>query len=232
MALPLIGAALGIGGEVAGGLIARSGQEATNRAQMELAQKQMDFQERMSSTAWQRATTDMKAAGINPMLAYMQGGASSPQGQMATLQNPNVALGSNVASSVGSALSVVNAIKDARLRDAQVKATRSQGEKAQAEADVTRAELLEPEDYQDAGGPTMPRTYFGRYRQAMIDNLQANARRTAAEARISDRDAQQETSWLGRSLNWVRRFRESFMGGSNPASAAGTLMGGKYPVIP
>lgn len=39
-----------------------------------------DFQERMANTAYQRATTDMQAAGINPMLAYQQGGAHSPAG--------------------------------------------------------------------------------------------------------------------------------------------------------
>lgn len=93
--------------------------------QRQSAQDQMAFQERMSNTSYQRAMQDMRSAGLNPMLAFTQGGAGSPTGAMANssaapnMQNPYAAF-ANSALDMARTIAEINNIR-ANTRQTEAK---------------------------------------------------------------------------------------------------------------
>lgn len=117
------------------------GQAGANAANEEMADKQMAFQERMSSTAHQREVQDLMAAGLNPILSA-NSGASSPAGSMATMEN--VAEGVS-----GSALSAIRTRKELESIDQSIKESisRSKAQNASAAKDEMQKELMDAERF-------------------------------------------------------------------------------------
>nr|QJB20505.1 MAG: DNA pilot protein [Microvirus sp.] len=91
------GAGTFVGSLLGSGAQYMSGRD-TNAANAAMAQRQMEFQsaenqKEMADTQYQRGVKDLKKAGLNPMLAYSNGGAAAPSGvtsagASAVMENP------------------------------------------------------------------------------------------------------------------------------------------------
>lgn len=102
--------------------------ERTNASNEHIANKANAWSERMSNTAYQRSMEDMRKAGLNPILAYQQGGANTPQVKVATMQKPNT--GELLQQGTSSAI-------DAFKKGAEYKAINAATEKAISEKKVS-----------------------------------------------------------------------------------------------
>ena len=107
----------------------------SNNASSDEAARNRQFQADQTGTAYQRAVEDLKKAGLNPMLAYTNGGASSGGGAQATMQN--------VASSA-----VSNALS-AKTVAAQVENMKEQKDQIKSQTDLNRASTINVKEQKD-----------------------------------------------------------------------------------
>jgi hypothetical protein len=115
---------------VGAGISSAFGQHLANRENRKQSQLQMDFQERMSNTAHQRAVADLRAAGLNPILAA-NNAASSPGGSQARIENVGE-------KGVSSALQSRRINREFAALDSQIQLNQANSAASLAQAELTR----------------------------------------------------------------------------------------------
>ena len=90
------------GGSVIGAGLGLLGGQLSATSSAKQAKEQMDFQERMSNTAYQRAATDLEKAGLNRVLA-LGSPATTPGGAMGQVPDFGSAMASGSQAGVATA---------------------------------------------------------------------------------------------------------------------------------
>lgn len=174
-----------IAASVFGSIMSNMGQQDTNNTNLQIqqnnsafnaeqaqlnrewssdqAERQMDFQREQSNTVWQRGVRDMGAAGLNPMLAYSQGGAPAQSG----------AMGQSSAATAGAPGNMQNpfaAAGQTATQWAQIENIAADTDKKKAEEEFIR---------------TQERGYEGE-QNVRVDKMRKEAEKVVAETHLTD----------------------------------------------
>lgn len=135
-----------VGAQLGGAVDGMFGAKDANRQNKEMSEAQMQFQERMSSTAHQREILDLKTAGLNPLLSST-GGASSPSGSQATMQNIASGLSSSAADIANIKLQREQIALQTERQKEEIKTLQAQRQKTNTETrvlakDIPKSDLI------------------------------------------------------------------------------------------
>lgn len=189
--VPVIGPAIGAVGGLLAGNQANKGQEMANAANAQQAELNRQFQERMSGTSYQRAVADMQKAGLNPALAYQQGGASTPSGAQAQIQNPKIGgatIGSSTAQATAGMMQQIANIRNVQAQTHQLN-IESNVRALTAAAGLAKLKIEGANAKLTGDQLTNTNRMFQAQWEDMIKNLQADTGMKLSSARAANADS-------------------------------------------
>lgn len=122
------------------------GTYMTNEANKDIAESNNQWSAEQYAKRYQIQTADMKAAGLNPMLAYGQSPGSSPTAQQVTFQNPMASAVEGYQRASDSQVKqaqVENILADTAVKQETAKQIVAQTEAAEAQARLSTASANE-----------------------------------------------------------------------------------------
>lgn len=173
---------------------------ATAATNLKIAEKQMQFQERMSSTAHQRAVQDLRAAGLNPILSTKYGGASTP---------PGAGIPVDMRGTVSTAAQARERRKKGSLADEQKDLVAEQRDL------VTAQQATEVKKQQDYDSQISLRAMDENLKYDLAEEANARTEKTSAEAVGAAVEASLYESAMGEALKVLER---AGLGGMIPHS--------------
>lgn len=182
----LLGAGLLGGASLLGGML--SGNSAANESRRNRA-----FQLWMSGHAYRQATRDMKRAGLNPMLAFSQGGASASGGSMANV-HPDV-----LTPAVNTALSAMR--NKAEMKNIEQNTLTGAATEVKTEMDSFASYTQAEKNKQETANAKI----HARLLAEQIKGTSASAVLRDADIAKAKNDEAYAKSWLGRNISPMLR---------------------------
>lgn len=159
------------------------GQDKANKQAQANAELQMQFQEYMSSTAYQRAVKDLEKAGLNPMLAYMRGGAGAG-GASGAMAQPQSTTRDAVSSAV-SGFQASNLRMQNKLLEAQIAKTAAESAESvsRTNLNIENEELVRKQQGHSVASADELRARTGLHGQH-VENAMAEFYRIVADTQL------------------------------------------------
>lgn len=183
-------------GAVGAGVLNYMGTQSTNEANADIAASNNAWSANQYASRYQTMVNDLKAAGLNPMLAYSQSPGSAPSAQQVQFQNPMSSAVQGFTDVLGTRAKAMSDVSSANKGYAEQENIDQQTKKLKALYDAGEPKALVEALVQAANKDKQA----GLSYQAQVNHLNALIDNLAVRTNMdrADYNAMKETGFVGR----------------------------------